>query len=424
MDSNERLKDLIARFIIKNNFWGYLFSRIRRISVKGLPSIAGVSPEADGTISLSFNPDLFDKTDDENFLFILEHEGMHILNKHIPRLIRMISNEVNETEKREKARIWNLAADCCCNTQAKLPEIIQIAGKPIKAQLPKLYGLPENKHTEWYFKEMLKQYDQIKKSGGGSSEIGNKGDFIGDHSGWENLKGIADASALSRKIDGYISELMSEAVKNFNKQRGRLPGYIESLIEEALKPPKAPYYQIVRKLVRGSRLSKFKRSPTRINRKRGYVFFIGEDLNIPAISPFPGKTRDFTFKIGVLIDTSGSMLNDDIAEGLSGVKNIIEKDRNCKLTVIENDTMIQKEYDVKRISDIDFKPKGRGGTTLLPGLQRFRELNPDVVIAFTDGFIENLNNVPKRFLPKKIIWVIQKDGNVNMLDKTGFIVRI
>jgi predicted metal-dependent peptidase len=100
--------------------------------------------------------------------------------------------------------------------------------------------------------------------------------------------------------------------------------------------------------VRGTRYSKFKRSPTRINRKRTYVFTIGDDECIPEISPFPGKMRDMTFDIAVLIDTSGSMSNDDVREGLSGVKNIIEKDRHCYTTVLEVDAAVEMNTRLRR----------------------------------------------------------------------------
>jgi predicted metal-dependent peptidase len=195
------------------------------------------------------------------------------------------------------------------------------------------------------------------------------------------------------------------------------------LIEGALAPPKAPYYQLIRKLVRGTRFSKFKRSPTRINRKRTYVFTIGDDC-IPEISPFPGKMRDMTFDICVLIDTSGSMSDDDVREGLSGVKNIIEKDRHCYTTVLEVDAAVEKEYTVKKIRDIQFDIKGRGGTSLKPGLDRAKELNCDVCLAFTDGYTEDINSIPRKLLPKKLIWVITPNGTAKSVNQTGYVVRI
>lgn len=491
--SGERLKHLIAKFVLKYNYWGYLFSRIRRKPATGFGSIMGVAPEPDGTISLLYERELMKTTSDKEILRIIEHEGMHLLNKHITRLLRILANETSDTRKALKIKAWNIAADCSVNVQANIRQPIIIAGKPWPPQLPEMYKMEEGKVTEEYYLTLLERADQNmqslmnqickncpknkgggdgqgeenkeKQEGGGQGQqdgdqnqpqqgsgsgqeqqdqsqggsgggqgkdqcpgLGNEGcparGGMDNHQHWvKGTNGIPDLSALSRKIDQHIQNIVKESVKSFNKDRGNIPSHIAELIESALAPPKAPYYQIIRKLVRGSRFSKFKRSPTKINRKRTYVFTL-KDGCIPQISPFPGKTRDMTFDICVLIDTSGSMGPDDILEGLSGVKNIIEKDRHCYTTVLEVDAAVEKEYTVKKLRDIQFDIKGRGGTTLFPGLERARQLNPDVCLAFTDGYTENINGIARKLLPKKLIWVITPNGTAENVNQTGFVVRI
>jgi len=243
---------------------------------------------------------------------------------------------------------------------------------------------------------------------------------IDRHSQWDDIKELEDNNILPKKIDDYINSVVKDSVKilkNKKKDIGNIPGYLSELIENILSPPKLPYYRIIEKLVKGSKQSKFKLSSTKINRKRSYVFLLenkdNTNKNIPIISPFPGKTRDFSFKILILIDTSMSMTKDDMMEALLGVKNIIEHDNHCDVTVIENDTRIVKEYKIKRLDDIDLSFKGRGGTRLKPGLERGRELKVDICLVFTDGYTENINNFDRRLLPKKIIWVIPNNGIIN-----------
>ena len=426
-NQGERLKELVAKFVLKYNYWGYLFSRIRRkpLSYIHLRSIMGVGPEKDGTLTLYYEPELMKTTNDREILRIIEHEGMHILNKHIPRYLRLLANETSEERKNDKTKIWNIAADCCVNVQANIREPIMVAGKPWPPCLPGEYNLEENKVTEYYFYELLKNPPPNQGQGGGGQGEGESGAF-NDHGQWKKgANGVADLSSLSRKLDQHVQNIIKESVKSFNRDRGTIPSHIADLIEGALAPPKAPYYQIIRKLVRGSRFSKFMRSPTKINRKRTYVFTIGKDnKTVPQISPFPGKTRDMTFDIVVLIDTSGSMSNDDILEGLSGIKNIVEKDRHCYTTVLEVDAGVEEEYEVKKVRDIQFNVKGRGGTTLRPGLERARELGCDVCLAFTDGYTENINAIPRKYLPKKTIWVINEGGTAKNVNQTGFVVHI
>jgi predicted metal-dependent peptidase len=474
-NAGERLKNLIAQMTIKSgnenisyNYFGYIFSRIIRVDDKALPSIMGVGPRKDGTLALYFNPLFFDGTSDEVMRKIIEHEGMHVLNKHIPRLLRILANEPVEQMKLAKSKIWNTAADCAANPPINMPKQVIIAGKPWSGCFPEAYGLKDDQMTETYYYELLDQAKKNQKqqqqkcnncNGKGSNskcphsgkgkdgksecqmpssgsgmpiDTGHNGegemyDVVGDHSKWGDVtKEVTDVNSLSRKIDGHIQEIIKDSVKNFKNRRGTLPGHIKDLIDAALEPPKIPYYQLIKKLIKGSRYSKFKRSLSRINRKRTYTFALTDD-GTPQISPFPGRTRDFTFKIVILIDTSGSMSIDDIREALSGCKNIIEKDRHCDVTVLEVDTQLQKEYKVKRINDIDFNIKGRGGTTLWEGLERAKQINPDVMLGFTDGGTEDINAYPKKSLPRRIIWVVRSDekyGDISRLDKTGFIVRV
>lgn len=423
VNQDQRLKDLIASFILTYNYWGYLFSRVLRKQANGMPSIMGVVAEKNGTISLYYDADLLSKTDDEQVIRILEHEGMHLLNKHIPRLIRILVNETSELRKKNKIKIWNIAADCAVNEQANIREPIIIDGKPWEPCLPEKYDLETNKPTEYYFYELLKkQKEQTDKF---ESDVIKYIESFDDHSEWsKNLSEVSDKSSLARKIESYIQDIVKDSASSFNKDRGNFPSHISDLIQDVLGPPQIPYYQIIKKLIKGTRFSKFTRSPTKINRKRTYVFNLNGNKNIPQISPFPGKTRDMSFNIVILIDTSGSMSIDDIAEGLSGIKNIIEKDRHCKVTVLEVDAGVEKEYKVKRIRDIQMNILGRGGTRLFPGLERAKQLNCDVCLGFTDGYVEDLNSISKRELPKKIIWVITKDGSVENLNRTGRIVRL
>lgn len=428
MNPHERIKEMVAKMVLKNNYWGYLFSRIRRKPAESLPSIMGVAAEPDATITLYYRPSLVEEASDETLAIILEHEGGHILNRHIPRLIRLISNELNKRRQAVKIAAWNIASDCTVNSQANLPKEITIGNMVLSLAFPENYGFPKDQIAEFYYHRLLEQQEKKGKGGGkGSYSGGGRSGYnqIDDHDKWlSNIEQVPDLSSLSRKMDNYVGNIIKESAKTFNRNRGDLPGYISELIQELLAPPKAPYYQIVRKLVKGSRLSKFKRAYAKVNRKRTYVFTIG-DKNVPAISPFPGKTRDFSFDISILLDTSGSMSKEEILEGLSGVKNMIENDRYCKVTVLENDTRVNKEYEVKKIRDIQFRITGRGGTTLRPGLERCRELETDVTLCFTDGHCENVNSIPRKFLPKKLIWVV--GGNLSTIenvDRTGFVVQV
>jgi len=454
MDSSEKLKQLVAGMTLRNSYWGYLFSRVRRIADGNLHSIMGISAEPGGVLGLRYHPYLVENTSDEMLKWILEHEGMHVLNMHIPRLLRILGDELDDRVKIQKIAAWNKASDCCVNSQIRgFPQTIKIAGDDWPALFPEKYDLKPGKSSEIYFWKFMKMDPPPKGSGGGQGQKGEKKEGQGQgqgesqngqdqgqgqptpgqgghggfdsHDGWKgNGEDALDPHATARRLETYTQDMVRQSVRNFNKNRGRLPGQIQELIDELLQPPKAPYFQIIRKLVVGSRLSKFKPCSTRINRKRTYAFNL-KDYGLPEISPFPGKMRDRTFHIGILIDTSGSQSKEDLMEALSGIKNIVENDRHCKVTAIEIDTEIHKEYEVKKLADIDFNIKGRGGTTLKKGLFRFKELKVDIMLAFSDGYCDNLNELPRKSIPKKNVWVIpEQGGTAEYVNRTGPIVRI
>jgi predicted metal-dependent peptidase len=435
--ASERIKNIITEMIFKDSYWGYLFSKINRAAAYDLEAPLGVQPEMDGSITLVYNPLFVDLCRDDFLRITIEHEGIHILNHHIPRLLRIISDEVEKQVKKEKANKWNYAADCAVNTIIPIEKSYFLTnGFEYKLIFPEKYKLPPRKTSEFYFENIPE--DQLPpsdgeqfvivgpgdgKDGKNKSGNGNGNGNIDDHGSWvKNISKVADVSSLASRMEQYTNSAIEESYNNV-RRKGNLPGYIQDRINEILKPPQIPYYQMIAKLVKGSRLSKQKRAYTRINKKRVYTFFI-DQKNLPIISPFPGKTKDFSFNICILLDTSGSMSLDDIMEGLSGVKNIIENDKHCKTTIIECDTVIHQEYEVKRLKDIQYQIHGRGGTQLFPGLSRAKELATDVTLVFTDGYCDNINEINRILLPRKIIYVITKDGDQSTVDMTGFVVRL
>ena len=225
-NQGERLKALVARFVLKYNYWGYLFSRIRRkpAPFDQLKSVMGVGPEKDGTLTLYYEPNLMAGTADKSILTIVEHEGMHILNKHIPRYLRILANETAEQRKIIKTEVWTVAADCCVNVQAGIRDPIVVDGKPWPPCLPAKYKLEEGKVTEYYFYELLKSAKTVNFPMGGGA--------FNDHGQWrKGASGVPDLSSLSRKVDQHVQNIIKESVKSFNKDRGTIPAHIAALID-------------------------------------------------------------------------------------------------------------------------------------------------------------------------------------------------
>lgn len=480
--SIERVKNLIANMVLNYNYWGFLFSRVRIVERKNLPFPMHVECDKNGTISLVFLSNLFDIVEENEVVKLLEHEGYHLLNQHLVRLVRFISVETNIQKKAVKMKCWNYATDFVVNQMANFYHIT-IAGHQYDVLRPEKYNLPRDRSAEWYYYQLMKQdsnelnqqkketnqqdkdkskqknskekqkpqpntsqkdSDQSKKnknnkqkSQSGTSSSSSPQDSnqsknmtssnsqvsedVTNHDHWLDQLQTEDIT-LVQKVRRNIQQIVRESYKSFKKGRGTLPSSVEQLIQELLLPPKLPYYQIIRKLVKGSRLSKYKHSSEVINRKLVYTYHLPDSL--PIICPFPGYKLDYSFVICIVIDVSGSMKIEEIKEALSGIKDIIENDQHCKTIVLEVDTIIHKEYVCKKTSDIQFKIKGRGGTTLGPALFRAKELQCDICLVFTDGYCEDMSMYRRKDLPRKVVWVLTEKGTDKRIRTIGPVVRL
>lgn len=534
----DRIATILAKETIKGNFFGYLFSRIKRVESKKLSSV-GVYYNSSGEYELHYNEETLDKLTDSDILLMLAHEGLHIMGYHLPMYIKLSS------EDREKNHLLNIAMDMAVNSQLNFPFNMKLStGEELNFHHPSDKKLPLKQSCEFYIDALLNEYDEKKKeeendksddennetgdsddqdetndsgendssensknsdsidenkkdennesnqtenskdsdsgndnknekdesdgsgensesdekdlandeknsnldesssnessnksdesseTGGGENdhqneenELNDSGTFD-DHKGWVEQPGkVLDSlnpNSMARNLEEYTKDIVMNVAKSFLKNKGDIPSYLKRFIDE-LEDPQIPYYKIIQKMVEGSKLAKSKTSYSKINRKR--IYAISEDDEF-CITPFPGKSMDMTFKIVICIDTSGSFSKNDLMESLSGIKNIIEQDKNAEITVIEIDTEIHKEYSVKKVSDIDFEIEGGGGTTLLPALIRSKQLKSDCTLFFSDGWCEDLNSVDVKLLPKKLIWILTPDGTADYINRTGFVVQL
>jgi predicted metal-dependent peptidase len=247
-----------------------------------------------------------------------------------------------------------------------------------------------------------------------------------DHEHWKANKKVLSDPNSTYVAENLFQKVINDATKEYTQSFGPVPGNLQVKIDEFLSPPKLPYFALIKKLVVGSRLGKQKISYSKLNRKRMWVFDKEEELGMKFMPPFPGKKNDVSFDIGVLLDTSASVpiTDDGIYEALNGLESILKNDPNSEITLLQVDTAIREEKKLKSVKDIHrIEVKGRGGTRLLPGLNRLKELKVDVSIVFTDGYFEDISQYVYS-LPKKIIWVLPEKGSTDyQIGKIGHIVK-
>lgn len=433
-----RLETIISKMMFKKHYWGFLFSRVKRIEDPNLFTFMGVTVSNKGENILVYNPKLLEEVDDSFIRECLIHESLHIVNQHQARYLRM-KDFCKPRFEIEFHKFFGVCCDLAVNSVIDFPKdvILKTSGQKLyflhpetvdKSQTKSKKDLKRGEATEYYFDELNinENSEQIFSNCEDSSDhsLWNK-IFKNSSKGGEETTNEMNSDELASLIEKNTNSLIKETYKLFKEcggsMRGTFGGAFEQYIEE--QSDVVPFYEIITKLVKATRIAGYKKSFERINKKLAYLFlFPDEDGNLK-MSPFPGRESDRSFKACLVIDTSGSMSNQDIGKALCGVRDMFEKDRNVRVHVIECDAQIQREYTVSKISEIKREVKGRGGTVLFPGLQRAKDLDCDIVLVFTDGYCENINEIDRSLLPKKIVWVLTEHGTSSCFDEVGIVVK-
>ncbi len=285
---------------------------------------------------------------------LIIHEVMHVALMHMTR-----------KDWREHQR-WNIACDAAINCE------IENMGKSIdsKGNKKDYIGLPEGgvfpgkgtwKHlplglsAEEYY-PLITDEDVAKCSGAGFGEVidGANGD-------------PAECEALESQVKVTLGQAAASA-----QQMGKLPDSISRHLDEVLNPKK-DWREILREFV--SRSCKNDYNWGVPNRR-----FIGQGLYLP------GMKGEELGDVVVCIDTSGSIGEKELGAFCGELEGILGAFK-CKVTMLYHDVRVAHEQ-VWETEDGPLaghmEPKGGGGTSHIPVLERAAELSPVICVAMTD----------------------------------------
>jgi len=272
---------------------------------------------------------------------VLKHEALHILLHHLTRAKHFAYNP----------RGYNIAADCAINCH--------IEGLPEGALYPRQFGLEDNQSSEWYYEKLKKE---CKGEGKDWDElVEGKGDTVDDHSMWDEF----DDDIVEEKIRNIAEKAIKEQEK---KGWGNIAGNLAAQIIAANKPIvnwKKEVRWFINKLVLMGR----KHTRMRPNRRYGITS--------------PGTKRNYTSKLLVAFDTSGSVSDTQLEYFATELNGMID---HVKVDFIQFDTQIYGDPEPfgKKARKIDIK--GRGGTCFAPVIELADELRYDGLVVFTDGY--------------------------------------
>lgn len=349
------------------------------LSVRHIVSDIVPTAGTDGT-SIYYNPEFLKSLDDDELLFLVAHEIMHIGLMHMIRC-----------GKRDQ-KLYNMAADYAINLllkDAKLKLIDNI--------------LIDEKYRGWTTNEI---YDDLEKN-----NIQLPPDFESDlilvesdgqaSRGDQPVPGLNPIGSDSNKTPEQVQKELENKIKATvvkaateskmqGEYHGRLPGEIQRIIEELINP-KLDWTAILHRFL----TEKIKDDYTwaRPNKR----FFPDHYL--------PSQYSEGICDITIAIDTSGSITDKKLQPMLSEIQYIWETFNPGKLVVIDCDAQIHHVHELTGGLDdpdvLSLKFTGRGGTDFQPVIDYCTEHETKVLIYFTDLFADQIEEDPG--FP--IIWI-------------------
>ncbi|GLZ15479.1 hypothetical protein Acsp04_57140 [Actinomadura sp. NBRC 104425] len=351
----DRTKLLAARFRAASQR-PYLASALYSLSV--VPSAAVPTMGVDRYWRCYVSPAFVDATPVEELAGVWIHEAAHLLRDHHGRADRLAPKL-----RRDRLRI-NLAQDCEINDDL-LADGLTL---PADCLTPADYGLPPGR----LFEEYLPGVPAFDGHDCGSGAHG-------EPSPWD--LGAADGTAprVTETEAQAIRRHTAEAMRAHQRTRGDLPDGWRRWAEQVLEPA-VDWRRVLAGAVRealswasGAVDYTYRRPSRRGPALRGVV--------LPSLRrPLP--------RVAVVIDTSGSMGEDELAAALAEVTGVLREVgvRGDRVTVLSVDADVQAASRVTAADQIELR--GGGGTDMRVGIRRALETPhpPGVVIVLTDGF--------------------------------------
>ncbi len=317
---------------------------------------------------LYYDPDL-DWTSAE-LSAVLQHEVWHLLRSHHGRC-----EDLNA-----EPRKFNVAGDLEINDDLRHTAL------PKGCIYPDTFGLDDGLMAEEYYEKLPKGQDGDGKGGNGKDgEPKPGGGDCGSCSGNKPLpfeepgpsQQGKDGAKTPPGIDHAEGELIARDVAKKIKEskgRGTVPGGMQAWAEQILNP-KVDWHKELPACLRHAREDKAGMvdwSYSRASRRQA-----GSKIILPSM-------REPEVNMAIVVDTSGSMSDDQLSQCLGEVKGCIRAAGFSAVPVISCDAAVHGTQKVTSAKKVQLK--GRGGTDMSVGIEAAALLKPrpDIILILTD----------------------------------------
>lgn len=319
---------------------------------------------------------------------VLVHECGHLIQDHATRREQLSADP----------KLWNIAADMELNDDLKnagwaLPE-----GGGLQ---PTTYNYEEGLLAEEYYQKIVEDNPDIQNKGPANGNCGGAAGNPGD--GEESYDQEADGGRSETEMNAIRRETAAAIQQEASSGRGSVPAGYSRWADELLQPPKIDWRT---KLTRLCRRYVAKRAgavdmayhrPSR--RQAGLGFGPGCPVLPKYFAPVP--------LVGIAVDTSGSMGEDELAIAVSETNGVLKKTSADVMFVACDADISDPIKRIDKIEDLKKCLKGGGGTDFRPVFAAFSKLpkqqRPETIIFITDGGGVAPAAAPQGYT---VIWVI------------------
>lgn len=361
-------------------------------------------PKTGETISTEISKD--------NLVFVIAHELMHLLMLTYERghNIGISSHPTTELQKKYNM-LWNMATDyeinslLINNSQADFGG--SISHKPI-GKYSKMW-LYEEKYRDMTAEEIfekLKSELKYDPSGNGGSD-GNEGGGNGEpmDGGFKDAEGNTHSLDEHREVDEMTkSDFMGKAKEVFANGSGcdKNSTALNRAFNEAFKPIPFNWRKALTKYFKQFVKANYTwNKPSRAGISTGLIL------------PSSGQTP--SMRIGVAIDTSGSISEADLQDLMNHVFTLLSQFKSfeinlfCVSTKVHEETLMTLTPTTKK-NLVNFKIASNGGTelkTAFPYIEKQFAGKPlDLLLYMTDGEDYDVDGSETLTAPCPVVWLI------------------
>lgn len=333
-------------------------------------------------IDLIWNPYFFLFLDEPTRVSVLLHELWHVAFLH------------NIRRGDRDPDVWNIAADIVINN------MLDDEGCVFNNCNPWIDHSFDGQTTE-------EVYDAIYQQKPGMC---SKPQFTNPNTGESGDSDIQEAGGSASEQAAVQHQVAAKviAAAHASKMAGKLPGSVETILNKFLAP-KLPWKQILANFF--NELCNQDYSWSRPNRRY-------QDMYLPSLVDDNEGLEHLIY----YLDVSGSITDEDIIRFHSEFKYVKDTFAPEKMTMVQFDTVIQKEEVF--LKDDPFEEThviGRGGTSLVCVREHIIKHEPTAVVIFSDLYCSPMEPLPAH-VDIPIIWICVNHAGATV--PTGHLVHI